>query len=204
VHDSDHFPRSLLRSLRATCGRHGLKFLVIAASLGLLAAIVFVSLGRRTACSIRPSVAQLESICVAIDIYRREMGAYPPDNSLPSQCSAAYGMSEALVFYLGQEHQVGSGLRGPYMLFDDNLLTDEDADGFHELRDPWGGLFLYAENLSQNLSPDSSVGVNHGFYDVVSSGPDGLLGGTIHPRTGYVPSSSSERQTLEMDNVRNW
>lgn len=38
-------------------------------------------------------------------------------------------------------------------------------------------------------------------FDVVSAGPDGVLGGAMVPGTGYVPAATPEGAAYEQDNV---
>jgi hypothetical protein len=129
---------------------------------------------------------------------------YPPDNYVPSDASRTWtpenGMSEALVYYTCSKLNKGLHQYGPYVKIDRNGIVDLDGDGYPEYQDPFGSLYLYAENASDSAQP----GVNRNSYDLVSSGFDCQLGGTMSPSTGYVPASSPQGQVYERDNVSNW
>ncbi len=142
----------------------------------------------------------IATLTMALNYYQKELSAYPPDGIAAAGGSGEHGANEALVFYLGRKHKVGANYYGPYMEFKKERLTDEDADGFREFRDPWGGLYLYAENAS-HATP---TGMNAESFDIVSAGRDGELGGTISPATGYVPATTREGRAREKDNVTNW
>ena len=129
-----------------------------------------------------------------------EHGAYPPDDITLVGGSTENGMGEAPVFFLGTGQEKYGRRFGPYLEFESKHLTDKDGDGFRELRDPWGNLFLYAENKSH----EKPTGMNPKSYDLVSPGPDGELGGTISPATGYVPAATDAGKARERDNIANW
>ncbi|MHC4504601.1 MAG: hypothetical protein ACYTFI_14955 [Planctomycetota bacterium] len=143
---------------------------------------------------------QIKVFEIAIGRYREDLGAYPPDDITLASGSAENGMSEVLVQYLARPCLKDGCVYGPYMLFEEARLTDQDDDGFQEYRDPWGYLFLYAENASHK----APTGMNPKSFDLVSPGPDGELGGSIGPATGYVPATTPAGKAREKDNIANW
>lgn len=144
--------------------------------------------------------SQIKTFEIAIRGYRLEVGARLPDDIALVGGSPENGMSEVLVHHLNRT-QVKDGRRyGPYVELEKARLTDEDNDGFQEYNDPWGGLYLYAENASH----EKPTGMNPTSYDLVSPGADGELGGTISPATGYVPATTPAGKAREEDNITNW
>ncbi len=141
----------------------------------------------------------LAELSTAITRYREDLGAYPPDDITLAGGSAENGMSEVLVHYLARSHQKDGCVYGPYVHIAKDQLADRHDDDFPEYNDPWGNLYLYAENASH----EKPTGMNPKSFDLVSPGPDGELGGTISPATGYVPATSNEGKAQEKDNVTN-
>jgi prepilin-type N-terminal cleavage/methylation domain-containing protein len=146
--------------------------------------------------------ADIQAIGVGLAAYRRDFGSYPPDFGMGAGGpDGVYGeMNETMVYYLGSKLVRGLNTYGPYVQFKESKLTDEDNDGFHEYRDPYGNLYIYAENASQA----NPVGHNQKTYDLVSPGEDGLLGGTISKDTGYVDATMEPFLAQERDNISNW
>lgn len=144
------------------------------------------------------AVAEVSRLALALDSYERDFGAYPPDIMPEGACSAEHQMSEVLTQYLTTTIALDQRKYGPYYEgFSEACLTDADSDGFPEFRDPWGGPFLYAR---KNLR-GKALTVNDRFYDIVSAGPDGQLGGTMVSGTGYVPANTPEGKASEQDNI---
>jgi hypothetical protein len=56
----------------------------------------------------------------------------------------------------------------------------------------------------QYSSLTKPTGMNPKSFDLVSPGPDGELGGTISPGTGYVPATTRRGKARQKDNVTNW
>jgi hypothetical protein len=168
-------------------------------------AMLLLGLGVVAVCSLRRRAAagattvELTAITAALGMYRTDYGAYPPDDITIVGGSPENGMSEVIVYYLCRTHQKDGRPLGPYMVFRKQSLTDADKDGFEEARDLLGNLYLYAENASHK----KPTGKNPKTYDLVDPGPDGELGGTISPATGYVPATSAEGKAQGKDNVTN-
>ena len=109
-------------------------------------------------------------------------------------------MSEVLVHYLARSHSKDGCVYGPYVQIAEAQLADRHDDDFPEYNDPWGNMYLYAENKSH----EKPTGMNPKSFDLVSPGPDGELGGTISPATGYVPATTPAGKAREKDNIANW
>jgi prepilin-type N-terminal cleavage/methylation domain-containing protein len=165
----------------------------ILAILGALSAAVVVDQIRKT--EMARTRMEIGSIGSVAELYRGALGAYPPD-TVPGEPEA--GSNEALVYWLTREHRRGMNTYGPYLGAKQVLLADTDGDGFPEYRDPFGNLYLYAENASQTAKNEREgvanpeVGANPRGFDVVSAGRDGLLGGTISPETGFVEDAAKD------------
>lgn len=173
---------------------------VLVSGVCLLGIFIWVVKNPRRHPHYKPASVDVKILTMALAAYQRELGAYPPDDITGVGGSTEHGMNEALVFYLGRKHVKGYNCYGPYMEFRKAHVTDDDNDGFKEFRDPWGNLFLYAENKSHK----TPTGMNPESFDLVSPGPDGELGGTISPATGYVPAATPEGKAREKDNITNW
>jgi hypothetical protein len=164
----------------------------------LVLAVVPIPPLRRRAVA-RVTAHEFTGITIALQVYLRDFGAYPPDDITIVGGSSENGPSEVIVYYLCRRHKKGLNLYGPYMEFRKDSLTDEDNDGFEEVRDPLRNLYLYTENASHK----KPTGKNPKSYDLVNPGPDGELGGTISPATGYVPATTPAGKAQEKDNVTN-
>ena len=146
----------------------------------------------------RVAAVDITTFAMGLATYQRDLGAYPPDDITSAGGSAEDGANEVIHYYLGRKHVVGVHFYGPYVTFKVIRLTDEDADGFLEYRDPWGGVYVYAQRTpAPNENPPR-------FFDIASPGPDGVLGGTMVPGTGYVPATTPAGKAAEADNVTNW
>ena len=143
--------------------------------------------------------SKIKAFEIAITRYYLDVGTHLPDDITLVGGSAENGMSEVLVHYLSRTQVKGGRSFGPYIELEKARLTDEDNDGFQEYRGPWGNLFLYAENKSH----EKPTGMNPKSFDLVSPGPDGELGGTISPATGYVPATTPAGKAQEKDNITN-
>ncbi|MHC4253393.1 MAG: hypothetical protein ACYS9X_30110 [Planctomycetota bacterium] len=171
----------------------GLAF-VLAIIVGLVTTCLFGSrkLPRRAA------GVDIMTFAMGLAAYHRDFGAYPPDDMTAIGGSAEDGANEVIFCYLGRKHRVGESFYGPYVTFKPRQLTDEDSDGFQEYRDPWGGVYVYAQRTpAPGEKPPR-------FFDIASPGPDGGLGGRMVPGKGYVPATSPAGKAAEADNVTNW
>ena len=139
----------------------------------------------------------------ALATFRQEVGAFPPDDLGSRRGWPTFDGDETLAYHLGRSFTTKAGQSfDPYVSMTAERLSDVDADGFMEFRDPWGGVYVYA------LRPPAP-GVSDGeapprFFDLASPGPDGVLGGEMVPGKGYVPATTPEGKAAEADNVTNW
>ena len=177
---------------------------VVALGIAFLAAMIVTRIvfSFRHVTPIRPASRDVSNLTISLDRYYMDFGAYPPDDMKSVGGSAENASSEALVHYLGDELPRENRTIGPYMRFREDRLTDSDADGFKEYRDPWGGLWLYARRppLPDAVKGDRPLRR----YDLASPGPDGKLGGRMVPGKGYVPATTPEGKAAEADNVTSW
>ncbi|MHC4504602.1 MAG: prepilin-type N-terminal cleavage/methylation domain-containing protein [Planctomycetota bacterium] len=197
-------PGALTRPTRPS-GRRGaftlLEVLVVIVIIAILAGICFGVIQAIRARAMRGGTrAEIDALSSALEVYRLQLGSYPSDDITRVGGSPANGPSEVLVYYLHRRLPKGANRYGPYMKFKAAKLVDSDGDGFPEYCDPYGNPYVYAENASDR----PPGGVNPGSFDIVSRGPDGVLGGTISPATGYVPATSPAGKAQEKDNITNW
>ena len=186
-------------------GRRGaftlLELLVVITIIAILAGICFGVIQALKERARRGGPAtEIHALTSALDMYRRQLGSYPSDDITLVGGSPANGPSEVLVYYLHRRLPKGVNTYGPFMEFKGARLVDSDGDGFPEYCDPYGNPYVYAENASDR----PPGGVNRGSFDLASSGPDGQLGGTISPATGYVPAAAAAGKAQEKDNITNW
>jgi hypothetical protein len=147
---------------------------------------------------IRLAAAEATAFDLGAVTFRRDVGVYPPDDITVMGGSARLGGSEVLVHHLMRRFMTKAGMCGPYVSVRDDRLSDEDGDGFEEFRDPWGGVYVYAQRTpAPGETPPR-------FFDIASPGPDGVLGGTMVPGKGYVPATTPAGKAVEEDNVTNW
>jgi type II secretory pathway pseudopilin PulG len=164
---------------------------------GLIFGVVRAVYLRSLANATRMDIKAME---IGLAQYRKDWGAYPPDDIAVAGGTAPNEMNEALVYFLNRKIIKNASTYGPYSEFRESRLVDSEPDGFPELRDPYGNLYQYAENASHA----TSTGANPKSYDIVSPGHDGLLGGTISPATGYVPATTPAGKAAEADNITSW
>jgi hypothetical protein len=165
--------------------------------LGLVVGVIRSARRRATAAA---TALELAQVTAALKLYWADHSAYPPDDITLVGGSARYGTNEVLVHYLARELKVKGRIRPPYLSISGERLADEDFDGFQEYRGLLGNLYRYAENASH----EKPTGKNPKTYDLVNPGPDGELGGTILPATGYVPAITPKGKAREKDNVTSW
>ena len=194
------------RAGRALGNRHDAAFtlvelVVVIAILMILSGLIFGA-GRAIYLRSLDSGTRADIKCFTIGLaqYRKDWGAFPPDDSALAGGGAPDEMNEALVHFLCRRIVRSASTYGPYSEISNKRFEDSEPDGFPELRDPYGNLYRYAENAS-HATP---TGVNPRSYDIVSPGRDGRLGGTISPATGYVPATTPEGKAAEADNVTSW
>jgi hypothetical protein len=142
------------------------------------------------------SLMQLDGLVAAIDLYRSDFGAYPPDAAMDPRFDSG---SECIVYYLGSAFRVKPDVTkgevladrdaGPFFGFtprdvSSKYLVDRDGDGNLEFVDAWGNPYLY-DNVRDDSKGYTDCGTgsdprmgspwNSGSYDVWSQGS---------PRTG--------------------
>jgi len=169
---------------------------------GLLSVAAFAVLRRARS---KAAKADIESFVMALSIYQRDLGAYPPDDAIPEQTwdtgqTPEHRSNEALVYHLTRKLKKGLNWYGPYLALKKERLRDDDNDGFEEYRDPFGNLYLYAENASF----PGCEGRNPKSYVIVSPGEDGKLGGTFDTTHGYRDATTDLGKAEEADNITNW
>lgn len=204
MEDRSAKPCALTRPTKSA-GRRGaftlLELLVVITIIAILAGICFGVIQVLRARAKRAATGvEIDAFISALDMYRRQLGSYPSDDITLVGGSAANGPSEVLVYYLHRKLPKGANTYGPFMKLKAARLVDRDGDGFPEYCDPYGSPYVYAENASDK----PPGGMNPGSFDLVSRGPDGVLGGSISPATGYVPATTPAGKGQEKDNITNW
>ncbi len=131
----------------------------------------------------------IQTFTMGLAAYKKDFGEYPPCDItlLGGTATAEHGLNETIYYYLGLRHRKGVNFYGPYVTFKRKRLRDDDGDRMMEYLDTFGTHYHYALNPS-------------GGYDIVSPGPDGILGvagEVIDLATGYVVVSEDEAR----DNV---
>lgn len=194
-----------------------IELLVVVAIISILATLgVGAALRVRKNVKMKTVRLEITSIEMALAAYKKEFRRYPPDR-FPSETATALSAmdggdedySETLVYYLGSTLEVTQEFgilttKGPYIEFKGNLL-DNDGDGLKGIENPYGGWIMYAENASSNIGKEESefVGKKPKSFDIVSSGPDGILGGSlevVEDDLVYTPDNSEHAE----DDITNW
>jgi type II secretory pathway pseudopilin PulG len=157
---------------------------IVASLILLLLIVVAISnLPQFKAARITRAKSNLSLIMAALETYRKDFGAYPPETF-----SASNG-SEVLHHYLCRRMQAGEIHYGPYI---ENVAAgDLDGNGIPELNTIWGRDYIY-------------VALADGTIWVIDRGPDGFLGGTVSPEKGFVPDGSDangDGVTDDRDNI---
>lgn len=178
-----------------------LELMIVIVIIAILAGISYGVISALRARTLRGlTTVEIQTLGANLDLHRNQLGAYPPDDITLVGGSAENGTSEALVYYLRRKLKKGGNTYGPYMEFKKARLEDRDGDGFPEYSDPYGNPYVYADNASEA----TPTGMRPRSYDLASPGPDGELGGTISPATGYVPAASPAGKAQEKDNITSW
>ena len=115
--------------------------------------------------------AYLRIIEHALEAYRLDFSAYPPDNSPTSNGS------EVLAHYLCRKLSSGTQVYGPYLNV--GTLADADQNGFPEYLSPLKNIYTY-----------KLIGQTNSRVLLIDPGPDRKIGGTIDPKKGFVPDNS--------------
>ena len=147
------------------------------------------------------TVATIEGLSMALEIYRDEHTAYPPDSGTglhadldkPAECLVYYLSGES-VFYdpatsprdYPWQHPLlnvaklaaGRNKAKVYCSFNTRLLKDTDGDGLPEVVDPWGEPLLYNSGPEENGPFNQNGAPKHHLkkFDLSSAGPDGEHG----------------------------
>lgn len=116
----------------------------------------------------------------ALEQYRSDFGAYPPDN-FPTTNG-----SEILAYYLCSKIKSGKNDFGPYL--ESRSLKDSDQNGLPEFLSPFNSPYVY-----------KLIGDRNSRALLIDPGPDQKLGGTIDPQKGFLRDNSE----ADKDNVYN-
>jgi len=180
----------------------------------ILAAILLsVIVGARGVVRAKTASIEMNMFKMGLEKYRDELKQYPADtipgnndSGTSATMAGQRAMNEALIYALTRKHKKGLNTYGPYVNLKEGSLQDSDNDGYMEHLDPFGNFYLYAENESQTLQnekdgvEDPGVGFQPRSYDLVTPGPDHVLGGTISPENGFQGEDSSATK----DDVYSW
>lgn len=183
-----------------------IELLVVVSIISILAGLLSVAaMGVLRRARAKAAKADIESFVMALSMYYKDLGAYPPDNAIPETSWDAgqtpeHRANEALVYHLTRKLKKGLNWYGPYIQLKKERLSDDDGDGYEEYKDPFGNLYLYAENAS---FPDCE-GRNPSSYVIISKGEDGKLGGTFDIVHGYRDATTDQGKLEESDNITNW
>lgn len=120
----------------------------------------------------------LKSISFAMESYKSDFNAYPPDDTPGSNGS------ETLWYYLCRVHQVGEMHRGPYLQSRDDQLKDAGSGSNRKFTSPLGGDYEYA----LLVDPDGA----RRMYMLVDPGLDKELGGKLSRREGFIQSNAQK------------
>jgi prepilin-type N-terminal cleavage/methylation domain-containing protein len=168
-----------------------LELIVVVAIIGILVGLLLpvLSVIRKKS---RHSAAKnaMSAIAMALDKYREDFSAYPPDDEF----SGDEGGSEAMAKYLCTRMLWGEMHYGPYL---ENIGARlKDVGGVKALVSPIGGYYKYAALMD-------SVDKKKRRCLVVDPGLDGLFGGDIDPNTGFVPNGdkNSNDEPADADNI---
>ncbi|MCY3021154.1 MAG: hypothetical protein NTW87_19240 [Planctomycetota bacterium] len=132
--------------------------------------------------------AIINGLVLALEKYRDDFLVYPPD-TVPTSKGG-----EVLYHFLCRNLSSGALTYGPYVAMP---VVDRDGDGFPEIP-PSSGLGDLEYKVL--LAPD---GKQRGCV-IISPGPDGLLGGTVDPRKGFIPDETilnKDGQPAYEDNI---
>ena len=176
-------------------GREGftmLELIVVVAIIGILVGLLLPVLGLIRKRS-RQSAAKnaMNAIAMALDKYREDFGAYPPDDEF----SGDEAGSEALAKALCTRHVWGEMHYGPYLENTGARLKDLGGGG-KALVSPLGGYYEYLQLVdSEDKKKRRCL--------VADAGLDGVFGGAMDPEAGFVPDGSvnSEGDPADADNI---
>ena len=208
--------------------------IVVTVILILMGMLMPVLAGARKRARKKLTSTEMQGICMALELYMKDTGEYPPDNSDYSAGNAATkvgaedSMATSLYYYLcGPE---GKGLQipgddrvyGPFTNFKAKQLRRRGAG--YVLVDPWGNPYIYEEHRSFFSSKTATRMTpfereqeavkrrahNKMGYDLISMGPNGELDVSRHDMidndTDGVEDEEGERAPGEdePDDVTNW
>lgn len=167
--------------MKAKRGFTLVELLIVISVIMILAGLLLPAvLKARKNASIGVAREKLSAIFMALEKYRDDYRAYPPDN-VPS----ANG-SEVLAFYLCQRFPDGESHHGPYL----EVPEDQLKGATRRVLSPLGGEYVYGRF---NPDPDG----NFRNIALIDPGFDKLPGGKVTTAAGFVISTPAEAE----DNV---
>jgi prepilin-type N-terminal cleavage/methylation domain-containing protein len=155
---------------------------VIAILMGILLPVIGLA---RTKARVAKANMLISNMSNALEKYREDFRTYPPDNVLANGTASSNG-SELLYSYLGQRLQWGEMHYGPYIEMPANEITPS-AGGQKQMLSPLGGTYLYGR-----YNPDNDGNLQSCL--IIDPGLDRKLGGSLDPKTGFVPDATSDSQ----------
>lgn len=130
-----------------------------------------------SACGCKPSKelrakVSLHKLAVALEDYRADFHAFPPDN-FPS-----VNASENLWHYIGTKLPAGSTTFGPYAEFTEYELRDIPNSPNKKVVSPLGADYHYILRVDSKGQPNS--------YLLIDPGKDQEPGGHLDPEKGFI------------------
>jgi prepilin-type N-terminal cleavage/methylation domain-containing protein len=172
-----------------------LELLVVVGIIGLLMGILLPVLSTARKRS-REAAAKhaMDAIAMAMEKYRDDFRAYPPDDQFGPPTSDPSG-SEALGHFLCKRFPWGETHYGPYLENVENRLRDPSKTGNKQLLSPNGGNYRY-------IKIEDTDGVKRR-YMCVEAGLDQKWGGDMDPTVGWLSSGQDVNSDGEADDVDN-
>jgi hypothetical protein len=138
----------------------------------------------------------LRSLTIAIERYRDDFHALPPDN-YPSTNG-----SEVLWYHLCQQHKVGDLKYGPYLEIPEDRLKWGSAPNVRRFISPLGGDYYYRLLKS---APDAKGAATPNRYLIIDPGKDGKIAGTIGTEADgseyFKPEVVKNGHSVDDDNI---
>ncbi|MGD0088952.1 MAG: prepilin-type N-terminal cleavage/methylation domain-containing protein [Planctomycetota bacterium] len=178
-----------------------IELLVVIGIIGVLLGLLLPALSKvRQQARYAAAKEAMTSIAMALEGYRSDFNAFPPDDQFGSNGDEEAG-SKTLAYYLCRRHQWGNMHYGPYL---QNLAADRFKDT--------------GNNVMALLSPLNNTATK-GYYRyvlmtdpldgkkrrcmVADAGPDGLWGVNIDAELGFTPTGQTNDQGIpaDQDNV---
>ena len=157
------------------------ELMVVLSVIMILAGLILPAvLKARKNATIGAAREKLSAISMALEKYRDDFHAYPPDN-VPSTNG-----SEILAHHLCTRFPHGESHLGPYL----DVPEDQLKGATRRIPSPLGGTYVYGRF---NADTDG----NFRSFALVDPGPDKLPGGSVDSATGFKVTTATEAE----DNV---